>query len=219
MGISLRQKILRAGRTLANHKMINPQKLPWRQHRTPYRIFLAEMLLVRTRADVVARIYSDVFNQYPDIFKLANANVYELEAALYSLGLSKRAPYIIKAAQHICENYKGKIPRDIDKLLKVPGLGMYTAAAIAVFAYKQDLVPADVNILRFISRLTGLEMEHKTKGSKHLINSAPYLSKKYTDLSAEDLLDFTRLICRPGTPKFDQCPLTRQCAYYRAFKK
>jgi A/G-specific adenine glycosylase len=219
MSISLRKKIVRAGITLAHHKIINPYELPWRQNRTPYRIFLAEMLLVRTRADVVARIYDKIFTQYPDTFKLANAKVDELETALYPLGLSKRVPYIIKAAQYIGENHEGKIPRDISKLLKVPGVGMYTAAAIAVFAYEQDIVPADVNILRFISRLTGLEMEHRTKGSKQLRDLTPFLSRKYTGLPTEDLLDFTRLICRPGTPKFEQCPLTRQCAYYRASKK
>ncbi len=219
MDTSLRRKIVRAGSRLAHYKFIDPQELPWRQHRTSYRIFFAEMLLVRTRADVVARIYEDVFNRYPDIYKLANSNVAELEKALYPLGLSKRVPYIVKAAQYICENHQGKIPSDINTLLKVPGLGLYTAAAIAVFAYKQDFVPADVNILRFISRLTGLEMEHKTKGSKQLMELAPFLAKKYTGLATENLLDFTRLICRSGTPKFDQCPLNRQCAFFRASKQ
>jgi A/G-specific adenine glycosylase len=219
MPANLRGKIMRAGSTLARSKVVGNQKLPWRHHRTPYRIFLAEMLLVRTRADVVTRIYEDIFSQYPNIFELANADERELEIALYPLGLSKRIPYIIQAARYIWDNHNGKIPRDIDTLLKVPGLGMYTAAAIAVFAYKQDFVPADVNILRFISRLTGLEMEHKTKGSKVLRELAPFLSKKYTSLHTEDLLDFTRLICRSGTPRFDQCPLTRQCAYFRASKQ
>jgi A/G-specific adenine glycosylase len=214
-----RDKIIRAGITLARHKLRKPYKLPWRYHRTPYRIFLAEMLLVRTRADVVARIYDDVFNQYSNIFALANADEDMLATILYPLGLSKRVPYIIKAAQYICEYHSGKIPKDINILLKVPGLGIYTAAAIAVFAYRQDFVPADVNILRFVSRLTGLEMEHKTKGSKKLRDLTSFLSKEYTGLSAEDLLDFTRLICRSGTPKFDQCPLTRQCVYFRAFKQ
>ncbi len=205
---------MRAGCNLIRHETAFPINFPWRKRRTPYRIFLAEILLIRTRADVVARIYEDVFSKYPDIYTLSNADQNDLQAILRPLGLSKRVPYIIKAAQYICDSYAGKIPKDIDSLSKIPGLGLYTASAIAVFAYKQKLVPSDVNILRFIARLTGLEMENKTKGSKQIIELAPYLSENYTGLSTQKLLDFTRLICRPRNPLCIQCCLTRYCVYY-----
>lgn len=208
------RKVTWAGCKLSRHKIETGEKLPWRQQRTPYRIFLAELLLVRTRSDVVARIYEDVFNQYPDIYTLSAANEDGLEEILHPLGLSKRIPYIIKAAQHICEAHDGQIPVDIDELLKTPGLGLYTASAVATFAYGQSFVPGDVNILRFISRLTGLEMEHKTKGSKKLWELAPNLSEDCTGLSAEKLLDFTRLICRPRNPLCNECPLPKFCAFF-----
>jgi A/G-specific adenine glycosylase len=214
-----RRKVIWAGCNLARNEIVLQKKLPWRKRRTPYRIFLAEILLVRTRADVVARIYEDVFIQYPDIYKLADADEADLRKTLYPLGLSKRVPYIIKASHYICDNYDGKIPKDIDALLKIPGLGMYTASAVAVFAYKQKLVPSDVNILRFIARLTGLEMENKTKGSKQLRELAPFLSEDNTGLSTEKLLDFTRLICRPRNPLCEQCYLTRNCIYFRDCKQ
>jgi A/G-specific adenine glycosylase len=207
-----------SGCNLARHKTVFQKNLPWRKRRTPYRVFLAEILLVRTRADVVAHIYENIFSQYPDIFKLANANQDDLQKAIYPLGLSKRVPYIIKAARYICDNYNGKIPDDIDTLLKIPGLGMYTASAVVVFAYKQKLVPSDVNIFRFIARLTGLEMENKTKGSKLLRELASFLSEDITGLSTEKLLDFTRLICRPRNPLCEQCCLTRYCIYFRDCK-
>ncbi len=207
------RKVIWAGCKLARHKIETGEKLPWRQHRTPYRIFLAELLLVRTRSDVVARIYENVFNHYPDIDALGAANEDELGEILYPLGLSKRMPYIIKAAQHICKVHNGKIPMDVNDLLETPGLGLYTAPAIATFAYGQSFVPGDVNILRFISRLTGLEMEHKTKGSKKLWELAPLLSEDCTGLSAEKLLDFTRLICRSRNPLCDECPLIKFCAF------
>lgn len=213
------RKVMWAGCKLARHKIETGEKLPWRQQRTPYRIFLAELLLVRTRADVVTRIYEDVFCQYSDIYKLAKANENELQRVLHPLGLPKRIPYIIKAARHICEVYNGQIPDDINALLKTPGLGMYTASAIATFAHGQTFVPGDINILRFIARLTGLEMEHKTKGSKQLRELAPLLSENYTGLSAEKLLDFTRLICRSRNPLCEQCPLTRHCIYFRKGKQ
>lgn len=213
------RKVIWAGCKLTHHKITTGEQLPWRQYRTPYRIFLAELLLVRTRSDVVTRIYEDIFNRYPDIYALGAAKEDELGEVLHPLGLPKRMPYIIKAAQHICEVHNGQIPRDVNALLKTPGLGLYTAPAVATFAYGQAFVPGDVNILRFIARLTGLEMEHKTKGSKQLWELAPLLSENHIGLSAEKLLDFTRLICRSRTPLCEQCPLTRFCIYFREAKE
>lgn len=208
------QRVNWAGRRLSEQR-INPSTvMPWRSNRTPYRILLAEMLLVRTRADVVSRIYEGLYERYPDIHKLAQAKEDELREILFPLGLSKRTPYIIKAARYICDNFDGSIPEEVNTLMDVPGIGLYTATAVATFAYGQPFVPSDVNILRFLSRLTGLEMENKTKGSKELRELTDSLSEQYTRLDAEKLLDFTRLICRPRNPKCNECPLTEQCDYF-----
>ncbi len=214
----LSHKVMWAGCILSKYKLQDVE-LPWRQRRTPYRIFLAEMLLVRTRADVVTRIYEDIFEQYPDIDALAQADEGELRAALKPLGLAKRVPFFIKAAGYICEVHDGKIPKTVEDLLKVPGLGIYTAPAIATFAYGQEFVPADVNILRFLARVTGLEMKHKTKGSKALWDLLPFLEKVHTGLLAENLLDFTRIICRSRTPRCERCPLTTRCSYFQDRKQ
>lgn len=190
------------------------QDLPWRRYQTPYRVFLAEFLLVRTRTDVVARIFEDVFNRYPDLISLANADEDELATILEPLGLRKRVPFLIRAAQHILNHHAGKIPKRIEDLLEVPGLGLYTATAIAAFAYDSSEVPADVNILRFLSRLTGLPMEHKTKGSEELREMLPFLSPDIGGPAPENLLDFSRKICRPRRPKCEECPLTAECSYF-----
>jgi A/G-specific adenine glycosylase len=219
MNIHFRRKVIWAGCKLDRHEFVFGENLPWRQIRTPYRIFLAELLLVRTRADVVTRIYEDLFDKYPDIYRLAEANEYELRKALHPLGLSKRTPYIINAARYICDMHDGRIPSDINALLKTPGLGIYTAQAIAAFAYGQTIVPSDVNILRFVARLIGVGMEHRTKGSKQLIDLVSLLSESYTGLSVEKLLDFTRLICRSKNPLCEQCPLSHHCVYFRMDKQ
>lgn len=211
----LLRKTQRAGRALATGIKTTQTGLPWRELKTPYRVFLAEMLLVRTRADVVARIYESLIEQYPDIYKLAAADENNLRISLRPLGLSKRTPYIIEAARYICNIYNGIIPDEIESLLKIPGIGPYTASAIGVFAYNRKTVPYDVNILRFLSRLTGLEMENRTKGSKALRELAPELSEEKTGLRTEVLLDFTRLICRPRNPLCGQCCLKRSCIYFK----
>lgn len=206
--------LLKAGAELSRHRIAETE-LPWRKYRTPYRIFLAEMLLVRTRADVVADHFERIASRYPTIEALALANESELREVLRPLGLSKRVPYLIKAARYICDNHDGKVPDDLESLLKVPGIGKYTATAILTFAYDQGLVPADVNILRFVSRFTGLEMGHVTKGSQELWDLLPLLSEANVGLSAENLLDFTRLICKARKPKCHVCPLSEHCSYFK----
>lgn len=207
-------ELLRAGAELSRHRIAETD-LPWRKYRTPYRIFLAEMLLVRTRTDVVAEHFERIASKYSTIEALALADENELRAILKPLGLSKRVPYLIRAARYICDNHKGKIPTDLESLLKVPGIGQYTATAILTFAYDQELVPADVNVFRFLSRFTGIEMGHATKGSPELWNLLPLLSENKVGLSAENLLDFTRLICRTRKPKCQICPLPDHCSYFK----
>lgn len=212
--MEMRQQVNWAGRRLSEQKISPSTVMPWRSNRTPYRILLAEMLLVRTRADVVSKVFEGIYEQYPNIHKLAEAEEEELREILHPLGLLKRTPYFIKAARYICDTFDGSIPKDVKRLMDIPGVGLYTAAAVATFAYGQPFVPSDVNILRFLSRLTGLEMENKTKGSKELRNLTNSLSEQYTGLNAEMLLDFTRLVCRPRNPKCNECPLTEQCDYF-----
>lgn len=194
----------------------NEQSFPWRNPRTPYRIFIAEFLLVRTRADIVARLFPTFMANYPDIQALSVADETTLAKILEGLGLRKRVPYLKKAAQYIIEHHNGLIPEKVEELLKVPGFGAYSAVAVAAFAYSLREVPADVNILRFLSRLTGLPMLHKTKGSKELWALLPELSPKHTGEAAtpEQVLDFSRLICRGGTPRCDLCPLRPDCIYF-----
>lgn len=206
--------LLKAGAELSRHSIAETE-LPWRKYRTPYRIFLAEMLLVRTRTDVVSEHFERIASKYPTIEALALANENELREVLRPLGLSKRVPYLMKAACYICENHNGEIPTDLESLLKVPGIGKYTATAILTFAYERDLVPADVNVLRFVSRFTGLEMGHVTKGSQELRDLLPLLSEANVGLSAENLLDFTRLICKARKPKCHVCPLSEHCSYFK----
>ncbi len=189
------------------------EQLPWRRLRTPYRVFLAEFLLVRTRTKAVAEIFEDVVARYPDLSSLASANESELLAALETLGLKKRVPLLIKAAKHLAEYHESQIPEKVEDLLKVPGLGLYTSVAIAAFAYDSAEVPADVNIMRFLSRLTGLPMEHPTKGSNALRSLLPLLSRDMGGPKSESLLDFSRTVCGPWRPKCAECPISSNCSY------
>ena len=215
IGQAITTLVLASARKLRNAAIPSPsvEHLPWRSVRTPYRVFLAELLLVRTRSDVVARLFEEIASRYPDVLTLAGADPEELAASLEPLGLRKRAPFFRKAARYILEYHEGQVPEKFEELMKVPGLGLYTAAAVAAFAYDSSEVPADVNILRFLSRLTGLPMNHPTKGSPELRALLPLLSSDRGGPEPEKLLDFTRLICHARRPRCGECPLRDDCRY------
>lgn len=195
---------------------VDKNVLPWRTDRTPYRVFLAELLLVRTRTDVVAALFEDVVAEYPDVYALAEADERRLAEILRPLGLKKRIPYIIKAARYIRDRFGGRIPSTVEQLKEVPGIGDYTAVAIAAFAYGLKSIPADVNILRFFSRFAGLHMDHPTKGSQQLRRLVTEVSQKCDCLSVEKVLDFTRKVCRPRNPLCTTCPLKERCRHARS---
>ena len=192
--------------------------LPWRMDPTPYRVFLAEMMLVRTRWDVVAKHYDAVFARFPNLHALASASPSDILEALAPLGLRKRAQYLKRAALYLVEHFGGNIPHEPEKLKRVPGIGEYTANAIAALAYRLPVVPADANIFRFLSRLTGIPTGHRTKGSRALRSLLPFLSVGNGGPSVPTLLDFVRLICRPRLPKCVECPLASMCKFRETYR-
>lgn len=192
------------------------ERLPWREDRTPYRVFLAEFLLARTRADVVARVFCEVLERYPDIHSLADATAGELAALLQPLGLAKRVHKLLEAAGHIRSAHVGEIPSGQAELEAVPGVGQYTAAAVRAFAFGERVVPPDVNILRFVSRLTGLPMVHPTRGSRELLFLASQLTNEHTGPAPEWILDFCRTVCRPRDPRCSTCAILERCERGRA---
>lgn len=215
---SIRDSILCVGQRLSEEPApywISDQ-LPWRQERTPYRVFLAEFLLVRTHTRAVANVFEKIVSRYPNLGAIASADEAELADALKTLGFKKRAQLLVRAARYLLEEHDGQIPEETDELVRVPGLGPYTAAAIAAFAYGSPDVPADVNLLRLVARFTGLPMKHPTKGSKDLRDLLELLSQDLGGPKPESLLDFSRKVCRPTSPRCTDCPLSRECMFFNS---
>lgn len=195
--------------------LVPDDTLPWRRNPTPYYVLLAEFMLIRTRWNVVARIFEDVVARFPDLHTLARASEAEVEEVLRPLGLHKRAAFLRLAASYLVDHHAGRIPSDPEALRKVPGLGEYTASAVAALAYGVPVVPADVNVFRFLSRLTGLPKGHPTRGSPELRSLLPFLSQANGGPAPAALMDFLRMTCRPRNPDCPSCPVRRICAYGR----
>lgn len=191
--------------------------LPWRIEVTPYRTFLAEFLLVRTRADLVANVFESIVDRFPTPETIVSADIEELRRFLAPLGLTKRAAILKRAASHLVDHHEGGIPEDARVLMEVPGLGAYTSRSIShVLGGEFEALPADVNILRFLSRFTALPMDHPTKGSQKLQRLLESLPKDLDGLAFDIFLDFTRNVCRPRNPWCEACPVSRSCTYYAA---
>lgn len=185
---------------------------PWREEDRPFLILLSEMMLIRTRADLVVNVYVNFVKRFPTPEQLAQGDDEEVASLLTPLGLSKRIPLFKKAAIYISEKHSDRLPRDRKALEKIPGVGPYTADALLAFAFDMSVTPADVNIFRWISRVTCLPMKHSSKGSKTIRQLLPCL-EPLSGRKAYKLIDFTRNVCRSRVPQCKGCPIIDSCCY------
>lgn len=188
----------------------NIRDFPWRNDFSPYRVLIAELLLRRTTAQAVQRVYDEFLETYPDLQHLSNASVGELEDRLRTLGYHRlRAMLIREAISEMLSKYKG-VPDTIEELLSIKHIGLYTAAAIISLGYNKPLPMVDTNVLRILGRIYGRSMTQQ-QAFELLKGKLPVDSRRF-NLS---LLDFGALVCRYKNPLCHVCPLNGSCAYYQ----
>jgi A/G-specific adenine glycosylase len=192
--------------------------LPWRSQPTPYRVWISEIMLQQTRVEAVKPYFDRFVNRLPDVKSLADISEEELLKLWEGLGYYSRAKNLKKAAQTIVDRYNGKLPSSYGQLLTLPGIGPYSAGAIASIAFGQGVAAVDGNVLRVLARLAASEEDI----------TAPKLKKTATQ-KIEEILPSTRcgdfnqalmelgaMICLPGgKPKCEICPLTFLCDGYQ----
>jgi A/G-specific adenine glycosylase len=128
----------------------NKRDLPWRRTHDPYAILVSEVMLQQTQVSRVLPKYKEFLFLFPDIFVLANASVSQILRAWKGMGYNRRALYLKQLAEKIVQQYHGIFPKQEKELINLPGLGKYTARAILVFAFKQDVVLVDTNIRQIL---------------------------------------------------------------------
>jgi A/G-specific adenine glycosylase len=189
---------------------------PWRRTDEPYAIFVAEFLLQKTNASMVAPIYETFISRYPTLSALAAAPVEEVTSLLQPLGLSFRAERLLQSVQLILQNYEGKIPRTETQLLLLPGVGKYTARSVCANAFGQPLAVLDTNVARIMERFFGLQGGRVKSRSRLLWEVADRAApKKQVGMWNLTLLDFGAAVCTAKNPRCAECPLQRQCNYPR----
>lgn len=202
---------------LLNWFEMNSRDFPWRHTKKPYHIIIAEKLLQQTIArSYVIEAYEAIITRYPTPKDLANAKISDLQKIIKPLGLTYRANELIIMANEILEEHGGKIPKDLNDLLTLTGVGDYSARAILAFAYNEDVPIVDTNVARFIHRILGLDESIPTNParSKKLRDYAKGLlpqgkSRKFNFA----VLDLCAAVCKPRNPECFICPIKNKCGF------
>lgn len=189
--------------------------LPWRDApcgaRDPYRVWLAEVMLQQTQVATVIPYYEGFLAKWPNVKALARANDDAVMHAWAGLGYYARARNMLKCARAVADERQGVFPRDEADLLKLPGVGAYTAAAIAAIAFNGPTVAVDGNVIRTLSRLYAIDAE-MPKGKDAVVHKAcALLPVARSGDFAEALMDLGAGVCRPKNPDCPACPWAGAC--------
>jgi len=198
----------------------NRRILPWRKHLTnkqkEYFTLVSEIMLQQTQVKTVIPFFSNFVKKIPNLNALSKVNDKKLMKCWEGLGYYSRARNLKKTAKKIIKEFNGKLPKNIEQLKTLPGIGDYTSSAIMAIAFNKQFIPLDGNVERILKRVFYLKTE---KGiSKDNLN----IKKKFFGKSdrpsdyAQSIMEIGALICRPSNPLCYECPISKNCL---AFKK
>jgi A/G-specific adenine glycosylase len=200
------------------HRELNTRDLPWKGETDPYRIWLSEIILQQTRAEQGRPYYERFTSSYPDVHALAAASEQQAFKHWEGLGYYARCRNMLKTAREVSENLSGTFPASYEGLLALPGVGPYTAAAIASFAFGLPHAVLDGNVYRVLARYFGIM--HPTDGTagKALFQA---LADAVLDQDApagynQAIMDFGATVCTPAAPACSSCPVSGRCVALRA---
>ncbi len=194
----------------------NLRVFPWRNTSDPYKIFIAELMLHRTRATQVLEVYNTFIDIYPDFKSICQAGKEKILNELSSLGLKWRAELFYKISCILSQEYNDVIPSDKSLLLELPGVGHYISSAFLCFTYDLPEPILDTNSVRVIGRVFGLKITDSSRRSKKFrILMKEMVNLGNCRLFSLAILDFADAICKPKDPLCNQCILKNICVYYK----
>lgn len=195
----------------------NRRRLPWRDDPAPYRVWIAEIMLQQTRVDTVLPYYERWMARFPNVDALAGADLQEVLACWEGLGYYSRARNLHRAARIIRDELGGELPDTVLGLRRLPGIGPYTAGAIASIAFNRDAPLVDGNVRRVLARVHNLEIPaDSTEGRRRLWEfAAAALPPGRAGDHNQALMELGALICTPRDPACPVCPLAGDCEAHR----
>ncbi len=196
----------------------NARVLPWRENTDPYRVWVSEIMLQQTQVETVTPYFDRFMRQFPDIQSLAHAEEEALLKVWEGLGYYTRARNLQKAARIIVQKYAGRFPFSYDEIRALPGIGAYTAGAVASICFGQPTPAVDGNVVRVVARLTGYDGDTAHPKVKEQIAAAlrgVYPASQSADFT-QSLMELGATVCLPrGAPKCESCPVNSLCMAYQ----
>ncbi|MGQ9652203.1 MAG: A/G-specific adenine glycosylase [Phycisphaerae bacterium] len=192
----------------------NRRDLPWRRRADdPYAQLLAEFMLQQTQVGTVLDYYERFINRFPTIQALAAAELDDVLALWSGLGYYRRARNLHAAARKIIEQYGGTVPQTVDELMSLPGIGRYTAGAIASIAYDVRAPVLDGNVVRVLMRLLAMRADSKSTTARSRLwrFAEGFLPRKRCGDFNQAMMELGATLCSPRAPNCDACPLRRCC--------
>jgi len=189
------------------------RELPWRNTKDPYKIWLSEVILQQTRVAQGLPYYENFINTFPTVFDLAKADEQQVLKIWQGLGYYSRARNLHHTAQYVSEKCNGEFPKTYNELIKLKGVGSYTAAAIASFSYEEPVAVVDGNVFRVLSRYFGVETDISSSQAKkefqQLANEV--LDKNQPSVFNQAIMEFGALQCVPKSPNCEICTFNTSC--------
>ena len=191
----------------------NKRLLPWRETRDPYKIWLSEIILQQTRVVQGLPYYTKFIKRFPDVNTLAEATEQEVLRLWQGLGYYSRARNLHKCAKVIVSTHNSVFPKTFASLKTLHGIGDYTAAAIASFAFKESVAVVDGNVFRVLARVFGIATEINSPVGKKSFSllANELINKKDPDIHNQAIMEFGALFCTPKNPNCDNCIFLSSC--------
>ena len=194
----------------------NKRDLPWRATKDPYKIWLSEIILQQTRVQQGKPYYFKFISSFPDVFSLADASEEEVLKLWQGLGYYSRARNLLATARHVAFDLNGEFPGSRDGLLKLKGIGDYTASAIASICFNEPAAAVDGNVYRMLSRIFGIATPtNSAAGIKEFKELAQKLIDKDDPANFNQAtIEFGAELCKPRQPLCHSCPFSEQCVAF-----
>jgi A/G-specific adenine glycosylase len=187
--------------------LVHRRDLPWRKDRDPYRVWLSEIMLQQTRVAAVIEYYQSFLKRFPTVQSLAAARISSVLAAWSGLGYYRRARALHEAAKAIVAQHEGRFPSTIEELEDLPGIGKYTAAAIASIAFNRPAAVVDGNVARVVQRLLGKSCSRQELWAQ----AETLLSRGNPGDFNQAMMELGATVCLPRDPKCLVCPVMNFC--------
>ena len=197
----------------------NKRSLPWRRKcsskQKEYFTLVSEFMLQQTQVTTVIPYFNNFIKNIPNFEALAKVNETKLLRCWQGLGYYSRAKNLKKSARLIIDKYNGRLPDNYDELIKLPGVGDYTASAISAIAFNQQIIPLDGNIERLLKRILNLKTEKEIKKENLHKEKKVFGQTSRSNDYVQALMEIGALLCKPRIPNCEKCPITKYCLSFK----